>query len=521
MLFKNKFNAWRDKLKESLKTVVIIFVTVSLTATALLLANSFSEQRNKNLLTIEALKYQSLLVRQIASDEEQLMSFMRALIDKSPQAYKYLLDQVFLNNKRFFRVEIRDTKGNLLLSRSAPGYEKIWPVDTRIELPPSVVMNFFKAVEQQKIYWSISYSPTGQSGVELVIPAVSSKLVLVAHISTHHFLPPESGIPIGKDIRVEFETSVPENLLSNNALALPLDLNGLNTHLIYSLTTFNKSVPNYSFFLVSLLGISLCVLVISYSNETKKNRLMQVRLSEQEMTLAKQAQLSTLGEISTTLAHELNQPLATITNYIATCEIRLQQLGFQDNVLNKALNDARGQTLRAGEVVQSIRNYLKKGSVVKATVEVEEAILRLQPIINALTKEKRSTLKIELTPHIAIRIDPALFEQIVLNLCKNALDAMSEIAPAKRQLLIRSSSDLDERSKKWARIDVVDNGHGISEENSKKLFEAFFTTKSEGMGIGLSLSRSVTESHGGKIMWTNNADGGATFSIILPLHSTD
>lgn len=248
---------------------------------------------------------------------------------------------------------------------------------------------------------------------------------------------------------------------------------------------------------------------------------MQVRLSEQEMTLAKQAQLSTLGEISTTLAHELNQPLATITNYIATCEIRLQQLGFQDNVLNKALNDARGQTLRAGEVVQSIRNYLKKGSVVKATVEVEEAILRLQPIINALTKEKRSTLKIELTPHIAIRIDPALFEQIVLNLCKNALDAMSEIAPAKRQLLIRSSYDLDERSKKWARIDVVDNGHGISEENSKKLFEAFFTTKSEGMGIGLSLSRSVTESHGGKIAWANNADGGATFSIILPLHSTD
>jgi hypothetical protein len=97
MLFKNKFNAWRDKLKESLKTVVIIFVTVSLTATALLLANSFSEQRNKNLLTIEALKYQSLLVRQIASDEEQLMSFMRALVDKSPQAYKYLLDQVFLD----------------------------------------------------------------------------------------------------------------------------------------------------------------------------------------------------------------------------------------------------------------------------------------------------------------------------------------------------------------------------------------------------------------------------------------
>jgi len=521
MLFKNNFNAWLGKLNESIKTVIIILVTVSLTAIALLLANSFSEQRNKNLLTIQALKYQSSLVRQIASDEEQLMSFMRALVDKSPQAYKHLLDRIFLDNQRFLHVEIRNTKGKLLVSRSTPSYEKIWPADTRIELPPSVVMNFFKAVEQQKIYWSISYSPTGQSGVELVIPAVSSKLVLIAHISPHHFLPPESGISIDKDIHVEFETYAPQNLLSDNALALPLDLNGLNTYLLFSLTSFNRSAPNYSFFLVSLLGISLCILVISYSNETKKNRFMQTRLSEQEMTLAKQAQLSTLGEISTTLAHELNQPLATITNYIATCEIRLQQLGFQDNVLNKALNDARGQTLRAGEVVQSIRNYLKKGSVVKATVEVEEAIVRLQPIINALTKEKRSTLKIQLTPHISIRIDPALFEQIVLNLCKNALDAMSEIAPAKRHLLIRSSSVVDERGKKWAHIDVVDNGHGISEENAKNIFEAFFTTKSEGMGIGLSLSRSVAESHGGKVAWANNADGGATFSIILPQHGSD
>jgi signal transduction histidine kinase len=96
---------------------------------------------------------------------------------------------------------------------------------------------------------------------------------------------------------------------------------------------------------------------------------------------------------------------------------------------------------------------------------------------------------------------------------------MSDITPAKRHLLIRSWSEIDKHEKKWAHIDVVDNGHGISEENSKRLFEAFFTTKSEGMGIGLSLSRSVAESHGGKIAWANNPAGGATFSIILPQHT--
>lgn len=519
MWLQKKFNEWFTELNESLKAVIIIFVTITLTAIALLLANSFSEQRGKNILTVQALKYQSALMRQIASEEEQFTSFVRALANKHASSYKDLIEQVSLSDKRFLLIEIRDTKGKLLASKSATNSDEVWPAETRTELPPGVVIHFFKAIEQQKIYWSLSYSPTGQSGAELLIPAPNSKLVLVVRVSPKHFLPPESGIPIQKDIRIEFETTSLADTLPDQDLALPLDLNGLNANLVFSTTSSNRSAPNYSFFLVFLLGVSLCVLIFSYSSETKKNKLMQVKLAEQEMTLAKQAQLSTLGEISTTLAHELNQPLATITNYIATCEIRLQQLGFQDNVLNKALNDARGQTLRAGEVVQSIRNYLKKGSVVKATVEVEEAIVRLQPIINALTKEKRSTLKIELEPNISIRIDPALFEQIVLNLCKNALDAMSEVTPARRHLMIKSWGEIDNHEKKWAHIDVVDNGHGVSEENSKKLFEAFFTTKSEGMGIGLSLSRSVAESHGGKISWANNPEGGATFSMILPQHT--
>ena len=519
MRLQKNFNEWLLRLNDSLKAVIIIFVTVSLTAIALLLASSFSEQRSKNLLTVQALKYQSALVRETASEEEQLASFMRTAANKPPALYKDLLEQISQGSKKFLRLEIRDAKGKLLASKSAPDSGEVWPADTRTDLPPGVVIHFFKALEQQKNYWSLSYSPTGQSGVELLIPGINSKLVLVARMSPKHFLPPESGIALQKDIRVEFETASPTSPLPEQDIALPLDLNGLNANLVFSLSPSNRSNINYSFFLVFLLGISLCILIISYSSETQKNKSMQARLAEQEMTLAKQAQLSTLGEISTTLAHELNQPLATINNYIATCEIRLQQLGFQDNVLSKALSDARGQTLRAGEVVQSIRNYLKKGSVVKATVEVEEAVVRLQPIINALTKEKRSTLKIDLEPNISIRIDPALFEQIVLNLCKNALDAMSEVTPARRHLMIKSWSEIDNHEKKWAHIDVVDNGHGVSEENSKKLFEAFFTTKSEGMGIGLSLSRSVAESHGGKISWANNPEGGATFSMILPQHT--
>lgn len=515
-------DSWRERFDEGLKAFIIIFVTIFLTALALLLASSYSEQRKQNLLTTQAHQYQSLLMHKIASDEEQLFSLARTLANKSPPSYKKLFEQILsLQDKDFVFVEIRNAKGKLLASQLADTSTEALPADSREELSPAEVINFFKAIEQQKIYWSLSYSPSGQTGVELIVPVASTDLVLVARTRPKHFLPPHSGIPIEKNVRIEFESSLSKNELPKEVLALPLELKGLNVYLLFSFISAYKSSFDYSFFLVIALGLGLCVLILSYANEARKNKSMQQRLSEQEKTLAKQAQLSTLGEISTTLAHELNQPLATITNYIATCEIRLQQLGFQDNVLNKALNDARGQTLRAGEVVQSIRNYLKKGSATKANVAVEEAIMHLQPILNALTKERRSSFKLDLDPSVNIRIDPALFEQIVLNLCKNALDAMQDTPPAKRHLLIKSWSETDSHDKRWVHIDVVDNGHGISEENAKKLFESFFTTKTDGMGIGLSLSRSVTESHGGKIAWANNSGGGATFSIILPQHAQE
>ena len=507
--------------QENFKAFIIIIITISLTTVALFLARNFSEQRDQNFLALKAIQYRTDLVRQITSEEDQLVSLVRASENKAPKSFQTLANQIIDNYKNISFVEIRSPKGKLLFSKNAPNSDEGWSPDTRAELPPSEVIQFIKAVDQQKNLWSLSYAPDGKSGLELLIPSSNASFVLVTRTSPKHLLPPLSGISLAKGIGVNFseEMNLPKD--SNGAVLLPLDLNDISANLIFKVTEQKAISFDNSFFIVFLLGISLCILMVSFFNETRKNKLMQARLSEQEKTLAKQAQLSTLGEISTTLAHELNQPLATITNYVATCEIRLKQLGFQDNILSKALNDARGQTLRAGEVVQSIRNYLQKGSTVKATVEVEEAITRLHPIINALTKEKRSNFTVETKPGLLVRIDPALFEQIILNLCKNALDAMADTIPAKRHLSIRSNIVVDTHDKRWIHIDVSDTGHGVSEENSKKLFESFFTTKSEGMGIGLSLSRSVTESHGGKIAWANNAHGGATFSIILPQFTTE
>jgi len=141
------------------------------------------------------------------------------------------------------------------------------------------------------------------------------------------------------------------------------------------------------------------------------------------------------------------------------------------------------------------------------------------PILKSLVKENRASIDVKVEPDLCIRIDPALFEQILLNLCKNGLDAMRETPENQRKLVIKSQSVTTANNKDVVEISVRDFGHGIQNADAHKLFDAFFTTKIEGMGIGLSLVKSLTESHGGKIHWENNADMGATFILQFPKYT--
>ncbi len=509
-----------DRLDSSAKLLALVAVTVALTSLAIVLSADFVQERRLNELHVHAQRYTAELKTKVKDEEDRILSV--AALERSSEFMTFgeRAKRLMQEYPIYSRIELRDDSGMLLAQRESVDSKEVWAPISRQQLPPSVLLSFMRAHDQQKVYWAHSYSPSGQSTPEMVLPARGGSTMWVVRIDPRFWLPPHSGITIAGNIQVSFSEQAP--MLTPHALMVsqPLDLPGIQSHLVFTHIKTSDLTFDSTSWLLAFLGVFLCFLLFRYALDTKKHRLAQETIARQEMALVKQSQLSTMGEVSTALAHELNQPLATIANYVAACEMRMKSQGYDDPVLADALLSARKQAMRAGEVVQSIRNYLKRQPNVMTSVDIQRLLNDLEPILMLTAKEHLCQLTLQSEADLCTRIDSALLEQVILNLCRNGAEAMAAVKPAERKLKIHAYTHTSRNGTVWARIDVQDAGHGISQENAPNLFESFFTTKAEGMGIGLSLCRSVAESYGGRIRWANNNDGGATFSLFLPKLNT-
>ncbi len=253
--------------------------------------------------------------------------------------------------------------------------------------------------------------------------------------------------------------------------------------------------------------------LMALSEDITKRKLSEEALTKARSELAKVASITSLGVLTASIAHEVNQPLSGIITNASTC---LRMLSADPPNVDGARETAR-RTIRDGnrasDVITRLRTLYSKKDLSLESMDLNEATQEVTAL--SLTEIQRSglILRHELAGDLPFVVgDRIQLQQVILNLLRNAADAMSTIDDRPRELLIRTEWDQGNQ----IRLSVKDSGIGLTPEAADKIFEAFYTTKSDGMGIGLSISRSIIEAHQGRIWATSNDGPGSTFSFAIP-----
>jgi two-component system sensor histidine kinase DctS len=238
---------------------------------------------------------------------------------------------------------------------------------------------------------------------------------------------------------------------------------------------------------------------------------------QQQEKLHASARLATMGEISSMLAHELNQPLAAISSY-ATGALNLLGRAFETGtpldpaILKPALEQASLQARRAGQIIRSVHEFVKKREPERQEVHIAGLVEGIGALIEMQASKYFVAIQTSMADALpAVSADRMMLEQVLLNLTRNAIEAMQDVAPERRVLRIAAVHEAGHVT-----VAVIDQGHGIAPEVAERLFSPFFSTKAEGMGMGLSICRTAIEFHGGTLTHGANPGGGTIFKFALP-----
>ena len=245
----------------------------------------------------------------------------------------------------------------------------------------------------------------------------------------------------------------------------------------------------------------------------------ELEIRQHRERLGQASRLGTMGEMAAAIAHELNQPLTAISSYVQAVQRMIESGTIQPREVMPILGKVHDQARRAGHVILGLRNFVKQRGVTRQPTDLHRVLRDVSMLAELDARAHDIPMRSEVPGTLPqVQADPVQLQQVLLNLIRNAVDAMSERADRDRGIDIAVTVDDGEE----VSISVTDAGSGISPEDRVKLFKPFFTTKKDGMGMGLSLSRSIVEAHGGRLDFTDNPDGGTIFTMTLPtLPGTD
>ncbi len=249
-----------------------------------------------------------------------------------------------------------------------------------------------------------------------------------------------------------------------------------------------------------------------FIRDLTESQKTEARLQELQSELVHVSRLTAMGEMASALAHELNQPLSAIANYMKGSRRLLEDSSDEHaTILREAMDRAAEQALRAGQVIRRLRDFVARGDSERRVEGVKKLVEEASALALVGVRDKGVHVRFEFDPRTDfVLADKVQIQQVLLNLMRNAIEAMEDAD--KRELTVSTALAPDD----MVEISVSDTGTGISPEVTAQLFQPFVTTKRQGMGVGLSISRTIVEAHGGSIAPRPNPEGGTVFSFTLP-----
>ncbi|MEW9837859.1 sensor histidine kinase [Mesorhizobium marinum] len=269
---------------------------------------------------------------------------------------------------------------------------------------------------------------------------------------------------------------------------------------------------------MALIGAAVLLqggLIAGLLRERRRRHSAETTARQRMTELAHTNRFSTAGEFSASIAHEMNQPLGAILSNAEAAQIILKSPAPDLPALKEIVDEILHNDLRASEVIRRIRSLLKKAPFEASDFDLKDLANETLEFLSALARGRKVDLSGEIASDpLPVRGDQVQMQQVFLNLVMNAIEAMKDLPSERRSLIVRTS-----REGGYAEFSVSDSGPGISDDKLKQVFEPFFTTKDDGMGMGLSIARTIVTAHDGQIVAKNREGGGATFCVSLPLRA--